>query len=315
VSPRRFLSLFKQTFAEWYSDNAQAQAAALAYYTAFSIAPLLIIAVAVAGLLFGAEAARGEIRRQLTELVGDNGATIIEEMMVSARQTGSGAAATAVGLAVLLFGATSVFAQLQDSLNLFWKVKPAASGVKSFLKTRFLSLAMVLGIGFLLLVSLLLSAALSAAGAYLGGLVPGWELTWQIVNAVASFAITTTLFALIYKVLPDAKIAWGDVWLGALVTSVLFVLGKTAIGLYLGKGAIASGYGAAGSLAVVLFWVYYSAQILFLGAEFTRVYSSHHGTLAKQRPPASGPRELRSAPDAVKSGPRTGGANGENHRP
>ncbi len=279
-------SLAKRTFKEWSDDKASTQAASLAYFTIFSIAPVLIIAVAVAGLVFGQEAARGEIQTQIQGLVGESGAKVIESMMASARKPESGILASLIGFAALIFGATGVFAQLQDSLNLIWKAKPTPrNGVLGFLRTRFLSFAMVLGIGFLLLVSLVLSAGLSAMGTYLGKLIPGWEAVWQGVNLVVSFGVITVLFAMIYKVLPDVKIAWRDVWLGAAVTALLFSIGKFGIGLYLGKGSVASSYGAAGSLAIVLLWVYYSSMILFLGAEFTQVYARTHGTLRDAQAP------------------------------
>jgi membrane protein len=282
------LALLKQTVSEWSEDKASTQAASLAYFTVFSIAPILIIAIAVAGLIFGKAAASGEIQTQIQGLVGTSGAKVIEDMVTSASKPSSGILATALGIVALAFGATGVFAQLQDSLNIIWKVKPKkTNGVLSFLRTRFLSLAMVLGVGFLLLVSLVLSAALSAVGSYLSHLVPGWEIVWQTANVLISFAVVTVLFAMIYKVLPDTRVAWGDVWLGAAVTALLFSIGKLGIGLYLGKSSVASSYGAAGSLAIVLTWVYYSSMILFLGAEFTQVYARSHGSLSAPSP-ASG---------------------------
>jgi membrane protein len=280
MTPAKLLSLLKRTVSEWSDDKASTQAASLAYFTIFSIAPVLIIAVAVAGLVFGEEAARGEIQTQIQGLVGEAGAKVIESMMVSASKPSASLLASIVGLLALIFGATGVFAQLQDSLNIIWKVKPPKlNGVVSFLRVRFLSFSMVLGIGFLLLVSLVLSAGLAAAGAYLGSRLPGWEVVWQALNLVISFGVITVLFAMIYKILPDVKVAWRDVWLGAAVTALLFALGKLGIGLYLGKGSVASSYGAAGSLAILLLWVYYSAMILFLGAEFTQVYARTHGSL------------------------------------
>jgi membrane protein len=269
-------ALLKQTASEWIDDRAPTLAAALAYYTIFSLAPLLIIAVAVAGFFFGAEAVRGDVQRELQELVGQSGAKVIEDMMVSASKPGDGIFATVFGVAVLLFGASGVFTELQETMNVVWKVKsPPAGGVLNFIRLRFLSFAMVLGIGFLLLVSLLLTAALAAIGSYFDHLIPGWIGVWHLVNLGVSFGVVTLLFALIYKILPDTKVAWRDVWLGAAVTALLFNLGKFAIGLYLGKTSVASSYGAAGSVAILLIWVYYSAQILFLGAEFTQVYAEH----------------------------------------
>jgi membrane protein len=277
-------SLLKQTVSEWMDDNVPAQAAALAYYTLFSVAPMLIIAIAVAGLVFGEEAARGEIQNQLQSLIGDAGAKVVEDLVANASKPSSGILATVVGILVLAFAATGVFVQLQDSLNTIWKVKKKPmNGLLAFLRQRLLSFAMVLGIGFLLLVSLVLSAALAAAGTFLVGLLPAWETVLQLVNLAIAFAVTTVLFAMIYKVLPDTRVAWRDVWLGAAVTSFLFSLGKLAIGLYLGKSSVSSSYGAAGSFAVLLLWVYYSSQLLFLGAEFTQVYSRWHGSRRAER--------------------------------
>jgi membrane protein len=270
---RRWGSLLKQTIVQWIEGDVATHAASLAYYTVFSIAPTLIIAVALAGALFGKEAARGEVQTQIQGLVGVSGAKVIEDMMVSAGQRGSGLAGF-LGVLVLVFGATGVFAALQNALNHIWKVKPrTTNGVLEFLRTRFVSFAMVLGVGFLLLVSLVVSAGISAVGKWLGGLMPGLEAGWQVVNFIVSFGVVTALFAMIYKVLPDVKVAWRDVWLGAAVTAVLFNIGKFAIGLYLGKSSVASSYGAAGSLAVLLLWIYYSSIVLFLGAQFTHVYA------------------------------------------
>ncbi|MBL9038851.1 MAG: YihY/virulence factor BrkB family protein [Archangium sp.] len=270
--------LLGETLRRWLEDDISTHAASLAYYTVFSIAPTLIIAVAVAGAIFGPEAARGEVRTQIDGLVGSAGATVIEDMMVNASKPGAGALASIIGGVVLLFGATGVFAALQTALNHIWAApKPKRSAVKSFLRTRFLSLAMVLGIGFLLLVSLVVSALISALGHLFGSDVT--QITLQVVNFVLSFAFVTVLFALIYKLLPDVRVAWGDVWLGAAVTAALFNLGKALISLYLGGGAVASSYGATGSLAVLLIWIYYSAMVLFLGAEFTHVYARQLGSL------------------------------------
>jgi membrane protein len=205
-------------------------------------------------------------------------------MVASASRPSSGILATLVGVGVLAFAATGVFVQLQDSLNTIWKVKKRQmNGLLAFLRQRLLSFAMVLGIGFLLLVSLVLSAALAAAGAFLIRLLPGWEAVLHLVNLAVSFAVITVLFAMIYKVLPDTRVAWSDVWLGAVVTSLLFSLGKLGIGLYLGKSSVSSAYGAAGSFAVLLLWVYYSSQLLFLGAEFTQVYARRHGSRHAER--------------------------------
>jgi membrane protein len=271
--------LFKDTFAGWREDGVSQHAAALAYYTVFSLAPLLVIVVALAGLFFGQEAAQGKIVEQMGGLVGHDAASAIQDMIAAARKPASGILATVIGLAALVFGATGVFAQLQESLDAIWEVKPRPGlGVKGFIKARFLSFTMVLGIGFLLLVSLAVTAALSALGDWMGASLPIPEAAMQVLNFIVGLAVTTALFAAIYKVLPDVEIGWRDVWVGAAVTAVLFSLGRLAIGLYLGKSGVSSSYGAAGSFAVVLLWVYYSSQILFFGAEFTRVWAETYGS-------------------------------------
>lgn len=265
-------TVLKKTVKDWIDDDVPTHAASLAYYTIFSIAPTLIIAVAVAGSIFGAEAARGEIQHQIQGLVGAAGAKVIEDMMASAAKPGAGLVASILGIVILIFGATGVFAALQTALNHIWGVQPKkTNGLLAFLRTRFLSFGMVLGVGFLLLVSLVVSAAISALGTWLHS--GRFEQVWQTANFLVSFGVVTVLFAMIYKVLPDIKIAWRDVWLGAGVTAVLFNIGKFLIGLYIGKSSVASSYGAAGSFAVLLLWVYYSAMVLFLGAEFTQVYA------------------------------------------
>src|SRR5215472_12743522 len=276
--------LIKRTVYEWSDDKAPTHAAALAYYSLFSIAPLLIIAVAVGGFVFGGDAVRGDVHRELQGLLGSNGAKLIEDMMVNANKPQQGIPATALGVTVLFLGASGVFYQLQETMNVIWKVKAKPSnGVIDYLRRYFLSFAMVLGIGFLLLVSLLINAAIAAIGSYLQGLVPGSEALWHLLNMGVSFAVVTVLFASIYKILPETRVEWRDVWLGAAVTSLLFSLGKLAIALYLGKTSISSSYGAAGSVAIVLIWVYYSAQILFFGAEFTQVFARYRREHAKPR--------------------------------
>jgi membrane protein len=275
--------LFKETIAEWNEDNVPVLAAALAYYTIFSLAPLLIIAIAIAGAVFGEEAARGEIVRQIQGLVGRDGAEAIQAMIQNAHQPGSGGGiATVVGVVILLFGASGVFGQLQTALNTIWEVKPKpGKGIASFLQSRFLSFAMVLVIGFLLLVSLVLSAVLVAISSFFGGLVPALAVLGQVINFAISFSVITVLFAGIYKFLPDVEVPWSNLWVGAGVTALLFNIGKFLIGLYLGNSSVGSTYGAAGSLVVLLVWVFYSAQILLIGAEFTQVYSKYRGTPLK----------------------------------
>jgi membrane protein len=273
--------LIRESVSAWVDDYAPSMGAALAYYTLFSIAPLLLIVIAIAGFFFGAEAAQGEILAQLRGLIGDEGALAVQGLLKSASQPGHGALATLIGVFTLVLGATTVFSELQSALDRIWRapaLKEQSSGIWTLIRTRLLSLGMVLGIGFLLLVSLVLSAVLSALGKWWGGLFGGWEVLLQLINFVVSFAIITGLFAMIYKILPRVKIDWHDVWIGAAVTALLFTIGKFAIGLYLGKSAVASGFGAAGSFVVLLIWVYYSAQIFLLGAEFTWVYAHQHGS-------------------------------------
>jgi membrane protein len=279
MKAKDIIPLIKESFSDWSEDKASRLAAALAYYTVFSISPLLVIAIAIAGQVFGQEAAQNQIVGQIQGLVGRESAEAIQGMIENARRPSASLFAASVGVITLLLGASGVFGQLQDALNTIWEVMPRSDrGIMGTIKDRFFSFTMVLGVGFLLLVSLIISAALSALNNFMTGLLPGIEIVWQILNFIISFGVITVLFALIFKVVPDVEIAWGDVWIGALVTALLFTLGKFAIGLYLGNSAVTSTYGAAGALVVILLWVYYSAQILFLGAEFTQVYANKYGS-------------------------------------
>jgi membrane protein len=287
-------ALVKETVTEWSDDAASTRAASLAYYTIFSIAPTLVIATSIAAVLFGEQAARGEIQRQMQGLVGGAGAKVVEDMIASAAKPGRGLLPTILGIVVMIFAATGVFSELQTALNAFWKTRTKhTNSVIAFLRMRFLSFAMVLGIGFLLLVSLVLSALLEAVGGWLSGFLRDWAGVMRVLNEIISFGVVSAMFALIFKVLPDRKVQWRDVWLGAAVTSVLFNLGKYGISLYIAHSSIQTSYGAAGSLAVLLVWVYYSSLILFLGAEFTQVYARLYGSLRsapttrplKPRPP------------------------------
>lgn len=272
-------TILKETIKEWSEDKAPRLVAALSYYTIFSLAPLLVIVIAIAGLVFGEAAAQNRINAQIEGLIGQPGASAIQSMIANASNPRAGIIATVIGVVTLLLGAAGVFGQLQDSLNTIWEIQPKQEkGLWNNVKKRFLSFTMVLGIGFLLLVSLVITAALSAVDSFTTGLFPGFELLFQVANLLVSFGVITLLFALIYKILPDAKMAWRDVWLGAAVTALLFSIGKLLIGLYLGRASVTSTFGAAGSLVVVLLWIYYSAQILFLGAEFTQVYASKYGS-------------------------------------
>ena len=273
-------SILKKTASDWLEDQAPTLGAALAYYTVFSLAPLLIIAIAIAGLVLGQEAAQGQIFNQLRGLLGEESGKAMQEMVQSASaKPASGVTATLIGVVTLLFGASGVFGQLQTSLNTIWEVQPKPGrGIWGILRDRILSFGFILVVGFLLLVSLLLTAGVALVAEWFGGMFPGMEILTQIVNFVLSLVIITLLFAMIFKFLPDAKIAWHDVWIGAFITALLFTIGKLALGLYLGKSGVESSYGAAGSLIVLLLWVYYSSQILFFGAEFTQVYANRFGS-------------------------------------
>lgn len=274
---QRWWQLVKDTASEWLEDKAPRLGAALAYYTIFSLAPLLVIVIAIAGLVFGREAVQGHIAQQLQNLIGEQGARTLETMVANASKPGEGTLASILGIVMLLFGAMGLFGQLQDALNTIWEVQPKPGrGIWGFLRERFLSLSMVMGSAFLLLVSLVVSAAMAA----LAGLWGDWQasILGHLVNGTVSFVVITLVFAMIYRYLPDAKISWQDVWLGALITALLFTIGKFLIGLYLGHSSVSSTYGAAGSLAVLLIWLYYSAQIFLFGAEFTKVYADHYGS-------------------------------------
>jgi membrane protein len=269
----RASSLVVETFFEWYEDRAPRLGAALAYYTVFALAPALILVIALVGLLLGGEAAESQIVRQIEDLVGRRAAEAIQAAIENTRTEG-GLITTGLGIVTLLFGLWGVFGELQDALNTIWGVAPKPGrGVIDVVQQRFWSFAMVVGIGFLLLVSLAVSAWLAALGTFFGEVLPIPVHLMEGANVVFSWAVITLLFAMIFKFLPDVKLAWSNVWVGASVTALLFSIGKSLIGLYLGRSAAASTYGAAGSLIVILIWIYYSAQILFFGAEFTKVYS------------------------------------------
>jgi membrane protein len=271
--------LLKKTFSEWSEDKAPRLAAALSYYTVFSLAPFLVVVIAVVGLWLGQQGAQDEILNQIRGVVGTEGGDAIRDMIAGATRPRDSLWATIIGIALLLLGAGGLFGQLQEALNTIWEVAPRPGrGLLGIIKDRFLSFTMVLGVGFLLLVSLVLSTALIAAGTYMQGLFPGFEAVMQGVSFVFSFIIVTLLFALIFKFLPDAEIAWRDVWLGAAVTSLLFSLGKFAIELYVKNSDFTSTYGIAASLVIILLWVYYIGQVLFFGAEFTQVYANMYGS-------------------------------------
>ncbi len=275
--------LFMLTYQGWKEDKASRLSAALAYYTVFSLAPLLVIVIAITGLFWQREAVQSQVMSQVEGLVGAEGRTFVSDLLTSASNPAEGITATIIGIITLFFGALGVFNELHNSLNTIWDVKEEETkgfleSIKKVVFSRLLSFTMILGIGFLLLVSLVISAGLSAAQETIGNAIPISEIILQIINLVISIGAITVLFALIFKFLPDAEIAWRDVWLGAFVTAVLFSLGKLLIGLYLGNSAVASSFGAAGSLVLLLIWIYYSAQILFFGAEFTQVYANNYGS-------------------------------------
>ena len=281
---RAWWQLVKQAGDAWIDDYAPSMGAALAYYTVFSLAPLLLIVIAIAGLVFGEEAARGEIFGQLNGLMGSDAAAAIEGMLVSVSKPSEGITATVVGAVVLLIGATSVFGELQDALDRIWRAPTRAKlgGAWGLLRARLLSFGMIFGLSFLLMVSLILSAGMAALGKWWGSWFTGFEVVVETINALLSFGLTGAVFAFIYKFMPRVRIQWRDVWLGAAVTALLFTLGKTLIGLYIGKTGVASGFGAAGSLVILLVWVYYSAQVFLMGAEFTWVYARTFGSMKGQ---------------------------------
>ncbi len=287
-------SVAEQVWRAWRADYAASMGAALAYYTMFSLAPLLLIVISVAGLVFGEAAARGEIQAQLDTLLGPNSASAVQSLLASVRQPAKGVAATLLGLFLLLAGAATVFGELQDALDRIWRV-PAREGPShgwlALLRSRLLSFGMILALGFLLTVSLVISAIVAALGHTLEPIFEGWHAVVALGSATGGFLLAALVFALIFKVMPRVHVQWKDVWVGALFTAALFALGKSLIGLYIGRSGVASGFGAAGSLVVVLLWVYWSAQILLLGAEFTWVYANRYGSRcadAAMRAPCSG---------------------------
>ncbi len=278
MKSRAVADLLKETYFQWSGHKAPRLGAALAYYMIMSLAPLLIIVVAIVGLALGLQAAQGEIVGQIHGLIGEKAADTIQMLIQNAYKPASGVLATIAGLIVLLFGASGFFAELQDALNTIWGVASPGFSVLRMMKQRFFLFAVVVGSGFLLLLSMMVTAWITALGKYLAYLLPASGSVLQLVNFGVSFAVTTALFATIYKVLPDTYVGWRDVWIGATFASFLFTIGKSLIGLYLGRSTVASVYGAAGSIIIILVWVYYSAQIFFMGAEFTQVYACRYGS-------------------------------------
>ena len=276
---RRLAAFAKKVYDGYSQDRVPAQAAALAYYTIFSLAPLLVIIVSIAGLFFGEKAAEGLIVEQIRQWVGDERtATMVQDMIAGASKKSSSIVATLISIVVLLWGASRVFVHLHDTLNLVWGYRPSSHAAVHAIRSRALSFFMVLSAGFLLLASLLLSASLGTAFGYLRGLSGGLEVVWRLLDRVFNHGLTLLIFSLVFKLVPDERIAWGDVWAGALVTAVLYSLGRKLLGVYLGWGFLGSVYGAASSLVIVLFWVFYSSQILFLGAEITWAYAGLYGS-------------------------------------
>jgi membrane protein len=273
------LGIFKTAGKDFIADSAPRLGASVAFYTIFSISPLFVIVIAIASFVFGAEAARGQVLDQISGLVGPSGAEAIQTLIAQPDNKTEGWMATIIAVGTLLIGSTAVFMELQAALNSIWEVKQKpGAGIWGFIKYRLLSFAMVLTIGFLLLVSLLLTAGLAGLGKYAGSRIPGFEAISQVLNFAISFGVITVLFAFIFKYMPDVRLPWRDVWVGAAFTSLLFSVGKLGLGMYLAKSSTASAFGAAGSLVAVLMWVYYSSQILFFGAELTQAYAKRRGT-------------------------------------
>ena len=288
LRPNELLALLKETASEWSNDNVPRLGASLAFYTLLSMAPLLVVVVAIAAVAYGKEAAQGQLFWQIRGLVGADGARAIQGLLEGAYRPGTGVIATILGLLTLALGASSVVVELRGALNTIWHVAagPESTGLSSIvrlIRERFYSFALVLGVGFLLLVSLVLNACLAAMGKFFGGFLPAPEVVLQAATALVSFLVITGLFGAIYKLMPDVRLKWSDVMVGASVTALLFTVGKQLIGLYLGKASFGSTYGAAGSLVVVLVWVYYSSQLFFLGAEFTKVYARKYGSHLRAR--------------------------------
>ena len=306
MTPSTIYAIARKSVSAWVDDYAPSMGAAISYYTAFSIAPLLVIVIAVAGYVFGDEAVRGSLQSQISGLVGADGAQAIQGLVSSAREPTEGLVATGLSIALLVVGATTVFAEIQSALDRIWHVpeKAKPSGLWGLLRARFLSFGLILGLAFMLMASLTVSAAMAAIGTYFSSLLPGWDVVLFVVNIAISLAVETVLFAMIFKFMPSTKIAWSDVWVGAIVTGVLFELGKVLIGLYVGKAGISSTYAAAGSIAVILIWVYYAAQIFLLGAEFTKVYATEYGSHRTQHSRDANPSPSRTDAASHSTGER-----------
>jgi membrane protein len=308
--------LIKKTIKDWLEDGAPRLAAALSYYAIFSLVPLLVIAIGIAGLFFQQGEVKAQVADQIAGVVGADAAETVMGWLDATATREGGIIATILGFLALLFGATGFFGQLQTSLNIVWEVHPAPNrGVKGMLKDRFTSFLLILFIGLLLLVLMVLNTVLSTMGDFIENLLPGGQIIWMVVNYAINLALVVVLFAAIFKVLPDVQIRWRDVWVGALATAVLFVIGQILIGLYLSNAAVGSAYGAAGSAVIFLLWIYYSTQILFLGAEFTQVYARRHGTEILPTENAISLREERTEAQTGQKGRQPGDVPGIRVRP
>lgn len=285
----QWFGVFKKTIVAWSDDFAPSMGAAISYYTMFSLAPLLVLVIAVAGWAFGAEAVQGQIGSQLSGLMGEDTARAVEGMVESAAISDNGWWASLLSIIILVIGATSVFGELQSALDRIWHVPESQkpSGIWGILRARVFSFGLILGLAFLLMVSLSVSAGLAAFGGFIGGLLPGEKVLLQVLNVGVSVCVTTLLFAMIFKLMPTARVEWADVWVGSAVTALLFEAGKFLIGIYLGKSGMADSFAGAGSLVILLVWVYYAAQIFLLGAEFTKVYAFEHGSAEHRHQPVT----------------------------
>lgn len=300
---QKYFELLKITFKEWNEDQAPRLAASLAYYTALSIAPLILVVIAILGFFFGDEAARGQIVAQFSNELGTEFATFIEEMIQNADKPSEGILSTVLSLLMLIVGATGVFMQLQSALNQIWDIKVEKGGFVYMIRKRFLSFGMIMSLGFLLLISLLVNGVIASLDEFLTGIIPAYQILAQLITTLISLGVSTLLFAIIFKYMPDATIEWRDVAIGAFVTAILFTIGRFALGLYLGNVGTVSTYGAAGSFVLILLWVYYSAQILMFGAEFTQVYARRYGTKIV---PEEGATFDIQTPAAVSETPKVG---------
>jgi membrane protein len=303
MKPKQIWNLVKEGASHWSNDRAPSMGAALSYYSMFSIAPLLVIVISVAGLFFGADAVQGAVFGQLSDLMGEDAAKAVDEMLKNANRPETGGVAAIVSVLVLLFGASTVLAEMQASLDTIFRVpeRVKENGLWKWIRSRLLTFGMVLALAFLMLISLVLSAAVSTLGKWWGPVFEGWEWVAHALDIAVSFGLLTAVFAMIYKFMPRAALKWHDVWVGAAITALLFTIGKFLIGLYLGKSSVASGFGAFGSLALVMVWVYYSAQIFLLGAEITWVYANKHGSRQNEnvapKPAVAEPEAARPADD------------------